>query len=422
MNREKFREIHDLLMEQLDVSRELSDEEILEVIDELILNQSKELFFSLKEKVGLRQELFCSVRKLDVLQELIEDESVTEIMVNGPDNIFVERAGKLTRWNKTFTSKEKLEDVIQQIVGRCNRVVNESMLLTLQSGGGTVYSSGYRMEKEETGAYEEKFIVSVDGKESGSLYVQVPEKETEDTGEETEPEKELSEEQQREKELQDMIAQYNQKKNDPEYYYLPDTWNGKHLEWEQPKDTKGNLIAALGLVAALAVVIGKEREKQTVQAKRKEQMLMDYPGLIMKFTLLVQAGLTARKAFQKIALDYGKKENGKERAAYEEIRTTCYEMDSGISEAEAYRRFGERCGQVKYKTLATLLIQNLQKGSRHLSDLLEKESVEAWEERKRKARVLGEAAATKLLLPMVLMLLVVMAVIMLPAGLSFYGG
>ena len=114
-------------MEQLDVSRELSDEEILEVIDEMILNQSKELFFSLKEKVGLRQELFCSVRKLDVLQELIEDESVTEIMVNGPDNIFVERAGKLTRWNKTFTSKEKLEDVIQQIVGRCNRVVNESM-------------------------------------------------------------------------------------------------------------------------------------------------------------------------------------------------------------------------------------------------------------------------------------------------------
>ena len=105
------------------------------------------------------------------------------------------------------------------------------MLLTLQSGGGTVYSSGYRMEKEETGAYEEKFIVSVDGKESGSLYVQVPEKETEDTGEETEPEKELSEEQQREKELQDMIAQYNQKKNDPEYYIsrirgMENIWNG----------------------------------------------------------------------------------------------------------------------------------------------------------------------------------------------------
>lgn len=85
------------------------------------------MFLSLKEKVELRQELFCSVRKLDVLQELIDDESVTEIMVNGPDHIFVERGGKLTRWNKVFTSEEKLEDVIQQIVGRCNRVVNESM-------------------------------------------------------------------------------------------------------------------------------------------------------------------------------------------------------------------------------------------------------------------------------------------------------
>ena len=294
------------------------------------------------------------------------------------------------------------------------------MLLTFQSGGDKVYSSGYRMEKEETGAYEEKFKVSVDGEEAGSLYVQVPEKETE--GSEEEPETELSEEQQREKELQDMIVQYNQKKNDPQYYYLPDEWNGKHLEWEQPKDKTGNLLSALGLSAAVAAVIAKKREEQNAQIKRREQMLMDYPGLIMKFTLLVQAGLTARKAFQKIALDYGKREDGKKREAYEEIRVACYEMDSGISEAEAYRRFGERCGQVKYKTLSTLLIQNLQKGSRKLADLLEKESVEAWEERKRKARVLGDTAATKLLLPMVLMLLVVMAVIMLPACLSFYGG
>lgn len=92
---------------------------------------------SLKEKVQLRQELFHSVRKLDVLQELIEDETVTEIMVNGPDAIFVERAGKLSRWEKTFTSGEKLEDVIQQIVGKCNRVVNESMPIVdarLESG------------------------------------------------------------------------------------------------------------------------------------------------------------------------------------------------------------------------------------------------------------------------------------------------
>ena len=127
MSRELFQELRALLMERLDLARELSDEEILEEIDDLILGRMREYCLSLKEKVQLRQELFHSVRKLDVLQELIEDETVTEIMVNGPDAIFVERAGKLTKWDKTFTSGEKLEDVIQQIVGKSNRVVNESM-------------------------------------------------------------------------------------------------------------------------------------------------------------------------------------------------------------------------------------------------------------------------------------------------------
>jgi pilus assembly protein CpaF len=127
MNRELFMEIRQELMEKLDLSRELSDAEILEAIDTIVLDPGKSIRTPLKEKLQLRQELFYSVRKLDVLQELIEDETVTEIMVNGPDAIFVERAGKLVRWNKSFTSREKLEDVIQQIVGRCNRVVNESM-------------------------------------------------------------------------------------------------------------------------------------------------------------------------------------------------------------------------------------------------------------------------------------------------------
>ena len=126
MSRETFRRLRRMLMEQIDLSRELTDTEILEAIDELILNQLRETCMGLKEKVELRQELFYSVRKLDVLQELLEDETVTEIMVNGPDTIFVERGGKLTKWHKSFTSREKLEDVIQQIVGKCNRVVNES--------------------------------------------------------------------------------------------------------------------------------------------------------------------------------------------------------------------------------------------------------------------------------------------------------
>ena len=102
MNKDVFRKLRQMLMEELDLSRELSDKEILDVIDELILNQIKDVRLALKEKVQLRQELFYSVRKLDVLQELVDDETVTEIMVNGPDTIFVERAGKLMKWHKSF--------------------------------------------------------------------------------------------------------------------------------------------------------------------------------------------------------------------------------------------------------------------------------------------------------------------------------
>lgn len=127
MNRETFQAIRDLLMEKLDMSREMTDREILDEIDQLILNRMRDSYISLNEKLQLRQELFYSVRKLDVLQELIEDETVTEIMVNGPDAIFGERGGRLGKWDKSFTSREKLEDVIQQIAGRCNRVINESM-------------------------------------------------------------------------------------------------------------------------------------------------------------------------------------------------------------------------------------------------------------------------------------------------------
>lgn len=127
MNSDCFRVLRQRLMEKLDLARELSDEEILEEIDDMLLNGTQEEALSLREKIALRQELFYSVRKLDVLQELIDDNTVTEIMVNGPDHIFVERAGKLRKWEKGFTSREKLEDVIQQIVGRCNRVINESM-------------------------------------------------------------------------------------------------------------------------------------------------------------------------------------------------------------------------------------------------------------------------------------------------------
>lgn len=115
------------VLKEIDVSREMTDNEILEIIDEKIVEAAKEIYLSLSEKDNLRADLFNSMRKLDILQELIDDDSVTEIMVNGVESIFIERAGRLYKWEQSFESREKLLDVIQQIVSKTNRVVNEAV-------------------------------------------------------------------------------------------------------------------------------------------------------------------------------------------------------------------------------------------------------------------------------------------------------
>ena len=127
MNEEKFRMLRERLLESLEEYREIGDQEIYRRIDELLLDDSMEHYMRLAERYALRKELFNSIRRLDILQELLEDDTITEIMVNGTDGIFVERGGRLTRWEKRFGSAEKLQDIAQQIVGRCNRIVNESV-------------------------------------------------------------------------------------------------------------------------------------------------------------------------------------------------------------------------------------------------------------------------------------------------------
>ena len=119
-------EMRDEIRTGIDFSRDVSDEEIEEIIDGIIIKKSKQQYLSMEERLRLRTELFYSIRKLDILQELVDDNTVTEIMVNGCDNIFIERAGSLIKWDRHFDSTEKLRDVIQQIVAKSNRTVNES--------------------------------------------------------------------------------------------------------------------------------------------------------------------------------------------------------------------------------------------------------------------------------------------------------
>lgn len=114
------------LLAELEYCQELEDEAVKEKIKEEIVSEAKNMYIPLRVKERLCREIFFSVRKYDILQELMDDSSITEIMVNGPNHIFIEREGVLQRYDSRFSSKEKLEDIIQQIVAKSNRVVNES--------------------------------------------------------------------------------------------------------------------------------------------------------------------------------------------------------------------------------------------------------------------------------------------------------
>lgn len=118
-------DIRKRLVASMDMTRDISDDEILEMIDKEVISSCSEMVMTLSEKRMLRSELFHAMRKLDVLQDLVDDPTVTEIMINGKDDIFIEKSGRLSKYDLTFESKEKLEDVIQKIVAGCNRVVNE---------------------------------------------------------------------------------------------------------------------------------------------------------------------------------------------------------------------------------------------------------------------------------------------------------
>ncbi len=119
-------EIKSRLLEKLDHSMEMEDEAVQELVENEVWLMGKETYIPLAEKKRLCREIYYAIRKYDVLQELLEDETVTEIMVNGPDHIFIEKEGRLQQWQTAFESEDKLLDVIQQIVAKANRVVNES--------------------------------------------------------------------------------------------------------------------------------------------------------------------------------------------------------------------------------------------------------------------------------------------------------
>lgn len=201
---------------------------------------------------------------------------------------------------------------------------------------------------------------------------------------------------------------------------LPQEVMEEPVSWHRPQDDRWIWMAVLTVLTFCAVAIGHRKDEEQALRLRERSMELDYAEIVSRLSLYMGAGISTRKAWERIVESYGKK-NGEEerRPAYEEMCTALHEMQSGISEALAYERFGTRCRMPAYLKLGTLLSQNLRKGTRGLAELLQEESREAFQNRKALAKKMGEECESKLLLPMLLMLLTVLIMIMYPAVVSF---
>lgn len=138
--KEDYKQILEIVKNKTDMSREISEEEIRDIIDETILSFAGKVKLTLAEKEKYATEIFNSIKRLGILQELIDDDSITEIMINGPNNIFYEKAGRIYAWNKKFQEGDRLYDIAQQIAAKSNRIVNETVpiLDTRLSNGSRV--------------------------------------------------------------------------------------------------------------------------------------------------------------------------------------------------------------------------------------------------------------------------------------------
>lgn len=231
----------------------------------------------------------------------------------------------------------------------------------------------------------------------------------------------LTEREQLLKEISDYLTAQAAKPGE-EKLALPESIGGERLRWSEKEEHLPEKILALGFVIAAALPLIGVSKRQEAKKKREEQLLMEYPDMVSKLALLMGAGMTLFGAWKKIASEYEKKRKNNsvlKRISCEEMLYTCHEVEGGIGEGRAYERFGERCGVARYRKLGNTLSQNLRKGNRGLLDLLESEVDDAFEERKSIARKYGEEAGTKLLFPMMIMLVMIMVLLLVPAILAF---
>jgi hypothetical protein len=241
------------------------------------------------------------------------------------------------------------------------------------------------------------------------------------------------------------------------FWNLPLWWQGQPIIWSEKQENNSMFLWGLAVLAAGCVYFFSDKDLSNRLEERRKKMKEAYPFIVHKMVLYLGAGMTIRGAYQKIAAPYqteqeqnqekeqnkAEKRQNQERAqsraerkqnkaerkqdkarkkqneirnpAYDNMLYTCHELQTGIPEGEAYEHFGKRSGLTEYVKFSTLLTQNMKKGNSTLLQRLQEEAEESMRERIHQRKQAGEEAATKLLIPMVIMLAVVMILIVVPA-------
>ncbi|MDE6639639.1 MAG: hypothetical protein K2K63_03875 [Acetatifactor sp.] len=218
-------------------------------------------------------------------------------------------------------------------------------------------------------------------------------------------------------EMQEYLVAEEAGSRGEEGWSLPGEWKGREISWSLAAVDYSLFIWAATPAVAVLIYLSSDRDLRKKLEKKHSSLSREYPDLVHKLALYVGAGMTIRGAFQKIGGDYEKKvQKGQAvRPGCEEVLYTCRELQTGVAEGAAYEHFGRRTGLREYIRLSTLLGQNLKRGNSTLLDRLREEAEKSLEESLLRARKLGEEAGTRLLVPMVLMLAIVMVMIMVPA-------
>lgn len=231
----------------------------------------------------------------------------------------------------------------------------------------------------------------------------------------------VSEEMRREMQLQNLIAESDERTKQERKIPLPEKLGEETIIWQEHISWQGGYFLLLGIFGGIAVIWGMNRDLAKRDEDRRKELISHYPEFVSSLQLYMGAGLSLRNAFFKIGNEYQiqRKKGGKQQFLYEEVVKACNHLANGMAEAEVYRKWAKRCDEVHYRKLGYLLTSYSRQGNSDVLKWLGKEVCNAWEECRLRIVKMGEEAETKLLFPMILMLLVVMVLILLPVYVSF---